>query len=339
MIQFAWVWTIDIGNLMKTKPFILCFALMAFGRPIVAQDAFYHAPLNSLKFSQGSLPTAYKPGRSNWQLLASFQPYAVLDGEGEAYIGGENLQPWSPPVELLRTATLVVRAPAGKPVTGRLCVPNDDFTGLVALPFKLDASASTIQSRQEFFKAKEGYYRRLRDREIPGGAWFRHQETEAAKAHDAKAAAPSPNPWRNNRRPAAELDGDYDSTYDLFSGGRALSENLQLDRVLPAAASGAATVDITNVPGISVREMDWKPLLNEAKPKADPLAAFIPADQHALFFPNFEALSLWLDQADSDGTPVLQMFEPRSEDANSRGRYQKQLCWNSRTFPGCSGPR
>ena len=64
----------------------------------------------------------------------------------------------------------------------------------------------------------------------------------------------------------------YDSTYDLFSGGRAISENLQLDRVLRPAKPGEDTVAIAHLTGITVREMDWKPLVKDLKPKTDALA-------------------------------------------------------------------
>jgi len=42
------------------------------------------------------------------------------------------------------------------------------------------------------------------------------------------------------------------------------------------------------------------------------------------------------DETDANGTPVLQMFEPRSEDASSRDRYQNQLASALAIFPGCS---
>jgi hypothetical protein len=88
-----------------------------------------------------------------------------------------------------------------------------------------------------------------------------------------------------------------------------------------------------------VREMNWKSLLAETRPALDPLAAHIPFDQHALFFSSFEAMTRWIDEADQDGTPVLQMYEPRAEDANSRGRYQKQLCLELNELSRLLGPK
>src|SRR5204863_2083445 len=104
-----------------------------------------------------------------------------------------------------------------------------------------------------------------------------------------------------------------------------LNENLQLDRALPATTNAADTVDLASLTGITVKPMDWKALIQDAKPELDPLSAFIPADQHALFFPTFAAMTEFFDEADANGTPILQLFEPRAEDANSRERYQQQL--------------
>ena len=50
-------------------------------------------------------------------------------------------------------------------------------------------------------------------------------------------------------------------------------------------------VDLTDLTGITVREMDWTALLKDAQPDLDALARYIPADQHALFFPSFNAMA------------------------------------------------
>ena len=48
------------------------------------------------------------------------------------------------------------------------------------------------------------------------------------------------------------------------------------------------------------------------------LAASIPADQHVVFFPTFSAAVLTADEAERQGTPILHLAEPRSEDAADR---------------------
>jgi hypothetical protein len=325
-----------LGTNLK-KAFLASASITLLAHSALAVDAFFHIPVPSLTFTEGALPTGSAPRKFDLQLFPAFQPYAALDGEGEVFIGGETLMPWSPPERLYSNSILAARAPKGKEVTGRLFVPKPDFSGMAILRFKLGSDAEKPDSKAEFLKAKEGYYRRLRDRDIPGAAWFRHQENEVLKASGTNIAGrATPVPGFNRRR--RPDFGDYDSTYELFSGGRAVSENLQLDRVLTPAKAGEATVEITNLTGITVREMDWKSLVKELKPKTDALAAFIPFDQHALFFPSFQAMAQWIDEADADGTPVLQLFEPRAEDANTRGRYQKQLCLELNDLSRLLGP-
>ncbi|MCZ7634807.1 MAG: hypothetical protein M5U12_01280 [Verrucomicrobia bacterium] len=45
-----------------------------------------------------------------------------------------------------------------------------------------------------------------------------------------------------------------------------------------------------------------------------------------------------MDEAETNGTPVLQWLEPRAEDANVRGRYQRQLCLGLTEFSRVLGP-
>jgi hypothetical protein len=297
------------------------------------EDAYYQVRFVDMNFTEGALPKERTPGFSrSWLAGQAMEPYAVLDAEGDVFIGGATFEPWMQ--GNYQDEILAVRAPKDKDVTGRLFLPKPDLSGMVPLAFKISSTAKAATSA-EFLQTKEEHYRRLRSRNIPGGAWFRFQEEEAAKARTGKTAAPGPNRFNPNRpRPS-----DVEDTYELFSGGRAVSENLQLDRALLETKPDAATVELTNIPGITVKEMDWKPLIKDLKPEIDPLAAFIPADQHALFFPSFQALTEMMDEADTNGTPVLQMFEPRSEDMDSRGRYQKQLCLGMSEIARRLGPQ
>ncbi|MDB6109673.1 MAG: hypothetical protein JWR69_1423 [Pedosphaera sp.] len=291
---------------------------------VLAEDVYYHVRFGDLTFTEGALPkeTSSSWESRQWRTAEAMQPYAVLDGAGEVFLAGEAADRWTPPVQVYQQGILAIRAPKDKEVTGRLFVPKPDFSGMTALTFKIPLTAGKPEAGKEFLKAKETHYRKLLDRNIPGGAWFRHQEQEAANAGTGKAVADPAGTGRFNRRRPLEVE----DTYDLFTGGRAVSENLQLDRVLLATKPGEATVDLTNVIGITVKEMDWKPLIKDCKPELDPLAASVPADQHALFFPSFQAMTEMMDEADNNCTPLLQMIEPRSEDMDSRGRYQKQLC-------------
>jgi len=118
---------------------------------------------------------------------------------------------------------------------------------------------------------------------------------------------------------------EAEDAYELFSGGRAVAENLRLDRVLEISEKADRTIPIGTLPGIDIEELDWTERLEGTDPELDPLAAWIPADQHGLFFPSLESLEAVLDEAARSGTPVLRMVEPRSEDARTRSFYERQL--------------
>ena len=160
---------------------------------------------------------------------------------------------------------------------------------------------------------------------VPGAAWFRHEAREAQRALGTKPGDVVDNaPARAVGRWAPT--GELADTYALFTGGRAMSENLQLDRVLPALQAGQETVELSSLEGISIREIDWKPLIKGLQPELDPLASKIPADQHAVFFPSFNAAVSVADELTAQSALVLELAEPRSTSARTFERYQQQLC-------------
>ncbi|MBM4091616.1 MAG: hypothetical protein FJ276_19640 [Planctomycetes bacterium] len=117
-----------------------------------------------------------------------------------------------------------------------------------------------------------------------------------------------------------------------------MSENLQLDRILTAARGGAETVELKSLEGITVREIDWKPLIGATRPELDPLASKIPADQHAVFFPSFNAAVALADEMAAQSALVLELAEPRSTNALTLDRYQKQMCLQITDLARLLGP-
>lgn len=317
--------------------FKLLFAILlaSAARQARAEDAYFDIRVGDLKIVAGDLPAANEIW--NWRrqtVEACYEPRVVLDGAGEAYIGqaaNPNAvgAPFAQAAIAIRTwprdGTVAIRAPAGKEVSGRLYVAKPDLSSMVALRFTVPATAAKPDAKKAFLQTKGAYYTRLLDRGIPGGAWFRHEREEVLRVLDNRANVVAPL-----RRPARWNSLDPEDIYALFSGGRAVSENLQLDRALIAPGDAAPTdksgpVDVASIEGITVREMDWKPLVKDLKPKLDPLAAIIPADQHVLFLPSFAAATRLADEATRQGVPILRLMEPRSEDAQTLERYQRQL--------------
>jgi len=327
--------------------------VLAVGCPaaLLAEDSFYSVPLRELQLTEGTLPQK-EPDR-DWRisrLPAAVPPYAVLEGPGEAYIvgNGDWSEPWArfgtptrnaglgtkeePGSEPDRRTRLYVRAPAAKEVAGRLFLPASAGAGV--LKFRIAASQASPEMRRDFHDAKRAYYEHLLGRDIPGAAWFRHEAREARLALNlAPEQAERMRPWQPGRT------NELTQTYDLFSGGRAMSENLQLDRVLPRVAPNETPVKLDSIAGITIQEINWEPLVKDLKPKLDPLAACIPADQHVVFFPTFRAAMAVSDETKLHDTPLLHLTEPRAENARIADRCQNQLGLPLSTLARLLGPK
>lgn len=306
---------------------LAAFALLASPLAAAAEDAYFVQSIGSLTITEGELPTDPESrARDAWRRYSQFnralRPLALIDDGGEAYV--TRWRPgWSNLPTVLRDTTLAVRATKGKAVTGRLFVPSADWTRLVAVRFKIDPAQANADQRKAFMQAKRDHYQQLLNRDIPGAAWFRHQVRLAKDQLDER---PESGATRQSRRVwGRQFGSDLQDTFALLTGGRALSENLQLDRELPSTDNAEGKVPLDSIQGITVREFDWKPLVQDLGPELDPLAKLVPHDQHAVFFPSFAAMVDVVDHATTQGTPVLRMAEPRSEDARTRQRYEKQL--------------
>jgi len=301
---------------------VLAALLVAFA-PQGATPAYYAVPVEELQLAEGVLLPSYG-GQAPWEQWGAgleVLPWAVLEGEGEAllrihdpsYSDGEERANGS-------LGELCVRTGAARELAGTLYLPKASGGGFLRLPFGAPAARATA-SAKAFQLAQLARYRRLLQLRAPGGAWFRHRFDELRTALGADAPPASEpgawNGWRDFREPVEALE--------LFSGGRALYENLQLERGLPASADGEATVALDSLEGLTVRAIDWKPLLSKAETKLDALAALVPADQHALFFPSFPSFVSVLDEAERLGTLGLSAFEERSSDARTKERYERQL--------------
>lgn len=207
---------------------------------------------------------------------------------------------------------LAVARPGDGGVRGVAVVPATEGQALRLVPIAIPAAVLAAHADAAgVATARNAALRELAHRDLPGAAWFRHRLGSSAGASS----------WRRDR---AEL-------MDLVGGSRALAENLQLDRRLevvegvPGAPATAAAQRTGDLPGIAVRAFDWTPLIKDlAKPK-DPLAAAIPADQHALLCADFHALAELAQRLDAAGTPILHAIEPHAEDAGVLARYQRQL--------------
>lgn len=299
-------------------------AVDATGTSGAKPDASVYCVTNlaDLTVVEGTRPS---PQADDWWRTDRPQPYVALEGPGEAFVIPP--QPAFNALEPERgavTATRVgLRLPTARDVAGRLFLEGDDGA-LVALRFTVPAASFSNEARPAFDALARDHYRALRESGLPGAAWWRHRSAHSSE----RAGGDPPDDGANlgfpgmNRTPS-----NMDDTFELFSGSRAIAENLQLDRTLPATPKDGSelTRAVADIPGITVSEYDWTAAIAGLSPELDPLAALIPADQHAVFFPSFQALVDVADQADAQATPVLQAMSDPTGEAGTKERYQRQL--------------
>lgn len=309
-------------------------AVLVWPAILPAEEAFYFVPLDDLQITEGELPAAGPSPDWRWQWRRTPAPYAVVEGGAEAYLRG-----WSPVGPRTETASsgtvvdgeavqdsagevgLAIRSPQrlGE-LRGLLCLSGSEGKELTKVRFTAVAKAGVGQARRRFYEAKIAHYEALLARDLPGAAWFRHQVRVAQAALGRETAGVTPEP---QARP--EREGEVARTFALFTGGRAVSENLQLDRAIQLRGEGAAEVDIDSLEGITVQEINWQPLVKDLKIDRDPLAKYIPADQHVVFFPSVLKAIQVADLVREQGTLVTGLLEPRSQDARTLERYEAQL--------------
>ena len=301
----------------------LAGASLLLGSPAMAEDLYFSVPISGVELTEGSLP-----GKDRRQFIGGArrflsEPRLVLDGPGEGCLA----RPPSTPDGVLwhrsyspSGSRLLVRAPAGADVTGRIVLPAKRGAAPRILRFRLPAAAASAEAREEVLAARESWFGHLVWVGAPGRAWFRHRTMELRRER-LGAAAPPANPVVGPQR-GEELE----ETLRLFSGGRAIAENLRMERILRPVGDDGGSVPIGDLAGITVEEVDWGPLLEGKDPELDRLAANVPADQYAVFFRSLRGLVRLVDEARAAGAPVLSLLESRSADARTWERTQRQLC-------------
>ena len=139
-------------------------ATAAFG----AEDTYYVQNVVDLNFSGGSLPdpSGQFGGRRFRERFQAMLPYAVIRGEGEAYVTG--VSPRALAFEASVGAIVSIRAPAGQEVRGRLFWPKKDASGMVACSFSMPAQLGSLDNKRKFLDHKRQHYDALTGRNLPG---------------------------------------------------------------------------------------------------------------------------------------------------------------------------
>jgi len=289
--------------------------------PALAAERYFVFPVAQLEI-EGEDPLP----RQLSELGIRIQPWAWsghgpvirLDGEGEAFVD-TSFEP-----------LLIVRTSVEGVVAGWITLVGSDEKG-VTHRFRIPGDLEAV-SRVSYLEALAVRFERLKRNAGPGAAWFRHraraarQEIETLRPAGKPLESTEPELFDANMLGRPGRQGTLEETYDLFTGGRAVAENLQLDRLLAAAGGGEATVALSGLEGVRTRAVDWTKREKVGPEGIDRLFSLVPEDQYALTFPSFSSFLAVLDESRDAGTPLLQATEERAEDARTRERYETQLC-------------
>ncbi|HEY1381225.1 MAG TPA: hypothetical protein VGF55_30780 [Gemmataceae bacterium] len=132
---------------------------------------------------------------------------------------------------------------------------------------------------------------------------------------------------------------EYERLYELTTGAAALTESLQLDRMLGRRRKeGPRDIDVAKVPGIDIAAHDWAKMMGDKRPDPEPLAKLIPHDNYYLHFKRFGKFVELGDFLDQWGTTAVRAYEVKSTDYRLKERYEKQLCLKTSLLGRTLGP-
>ena len=333
---------------MKLK--ILIFSLLPF---ILNANSFLALKVSDLSFKKeekpgvlidNTTPYALKYSRDLRTYIPSNLPYFRTEDAAEAFIsfdkqGGSRTS--------FSTADIVLCFRDPKPkIEGQLFLyqkPNGWKPFSFTFEKKNNKNLLTEEKSEEaFLRYRAIRYKWLQELGVPGTAWFRHQVTKDNIRLAQIRKEPKPSTHTHNSRAIIRptRNTELENSMDLFSGGRAISENLQLNRELRLSSDEQnRTIPLSSVAGINIDEIPWKEWMKGEKPLLDPISSILPHDQHALIFPSYSSMLEVMDQANERGTPFLRVSEDRAESARSKEKYSEQLCLPSDELSRILGPK
>lgn len=307
-------------------PIVILYASAAsFGD----EDArYYRVDLLTTQYKGGSIEdvrNAFERNKEADQITSRFWnqvPYVQVESGGEFYPVSVN-RPFD---SFWTRADYVIRVPHDRKAKCRVYW----FVGTnktEQLDFELSPSDANPEQRDVFWQKRADYYRGLMwgRRTNAGAAWFRHQYRESL-AQIKTNIVPDDARERFLAQQRFINDSNEERAFALVTGGRAISENLQLHDPLFVREDQQLNVDIDTLEGITVREYDWKTLVEGMDPGKDVLAHAIPFDQHGVFFRSFQGVVDLVDQMKSQGSDFVMLANAGGQDAQTRQFYERQLC-------------
>ncbi len=293
-----------MGHADSMKARLLFSLLFVLGVALSSAETYRSVEVSKLKFEGPKEEVEAALGQD-----VSAYIFQLLDARlaSEAYLTLDDPDAG----ELQQEQALVVfRGDAKLPLKGAIDLALD-YTADEVKTFRFsipDGSAKVI-TEDDFLKARRNWAERRSRDGVPGKPWFNHQSD-----HGEAASQPG---FRNV---------DVADTFDIFSGGRAIADNLALNRdLILAADKDGGMVRIDAIEGVTVKAIDWSDHLPKEPVIIDSLAMSIPEDQHALFAPSLHGLLKLMKRSEAELTPLVGMASSESSYRGLMTRYRQQL--------------
>lgn len=129
-------------------------------------------------------------------------------------------------------------------------------------------------------------------------------------------------------RPNRRREDSLAQALGFFTGSRAVSENLALDRMLEVTAQGQRTIPFADIEGITTPAVDWNSLIagiDLAAVAADAAPTLVPHDQHVVVAPSVSAVFDLIDVAETRFLPTISADGIASESDQLIQRYLRQI--------------
>lgn len=286
------------------RPILLILLL-----PLMAKGGFFKVSVGDLKvaddsqqaFLDGSFSAMHWRGGYRSRVpIARFPEFAFVadDRVEEEQRGRQNRF-------TIADLILVIEMDEKKSTKGFVDVYSDEESGWVSVACEIPAEKLSVCEGKELIVAREWFARHQIQVRAKGGLWYRSQiEDEVREGRT----------W------------EFDQTFTTMSGGRALAENMALDRELILGESkGKPDVELSSIRGVTVEPIPWAERMPEGEIKVDELSMRVPEDQHFMVVPSLKHLLALMDKVEEDGTPLIDSFSVGGQYRELPTRYREQM--------------
>ncbi len=205
----------------------------------------------------------------------------------------------------LSELVLVIEMPEKRDSTGFIDLWSDEKDQWVTVACEVDAAKLGECKDDELVAARAWDADHKLRTNARGGLWYRSQ-------------VQTPVRERNER--------NFDDTFATLSGGRAIAENLALDRDLILGDSkGEPDVEIATIQGVTVEPIPWEERMPEGEITVDELSKRVPEDQYLMMVPSLRNLLALMDRVEEAGTPFFQAFASGDQYRGLPSRYRRQM--------------